>query len=90
MNLCHFATGDTKKHSGLEIEFRINPGSTVTIINYPTFIEFNQLGQQVNIQTSGNKTRTYTGYEIRMIGYTMSTSYFDADGKYEANHSMGH
>ena len=44
--------------------------STCTIINYPTFIELNQLGQQINIQTSGNKTRTYNGSEIRMIGYT--------------------
>ena len=88
MNLYHFATGDNKKHSGLEIEFMIDPGSTCTIINYPTFIELNQLGQQINIQTSGTKTRTCNGSEIRMIGYTILTSYFDTDGKYKANHRV--
>ena len=66
----------------------IDPGSTCTIINYPTFLELNQLGQQINIQTSGNKTRTYNGSEIRMIGYTILTSYFDTDGKYKANHRV--
>ena len=64
----------------------IDPGSTIK--NYPTFIELNQLGQQINIQTSGNKTRTYNGSEIRMIGYTILTSYFDTDGKYKANHRV--
>ena len=88
MHLYHFATGDNKKHSGLEIEFMIDPGSTCTIINYPTFIELNQFGQQINIQTSVKKTRTYNSSEIRMIGYTMLTSYFDTDGKYKANHRV--
>ena len=88
MNLYHFATGDNKKHSGLEIELMIDPGSTCTIINYPTYIELNQLGQQINIQTSGNKTRTYNGSEIRMIGYTILTSYFDTDEKYKADHRV--
>ena len=66
----------------------LDPGSTCTIINYPTFIELNQLGQQLNIQNSGNKTRTNKGSEIRMIGYTITTSYFDTDGKYKANHRV--
>ena len=88
LNLYHFATGDNKKHSSLKREFMIDPGSTCTIINYPTFIELNQLGQQINIQTSGKKTRTYNGSEIRMIGYTILTSYFDTDGKYKANHRV--
>ena len=63
-------------------------GSTCTIINYPTFIELNQLGQKINIQTSGNKKRTYNGSEIRMVDYTILTSYFDTDGKYRANHRV--
>ena len=66
----------------------IDAGSTCTIINYPTFFELNQLGQQIDIQTSGNKTRTYSGSEIRMIGYSIQTSYFDIEGKYIANHRV--
>ena len=84
LNLYHFATGDNKKHSGLEIEFMIDPGSTCTIINYPTFFELMSLGQHINIQNSGNITRSYNGSEIKMLGYTILTSYFDTDGKYEA------
>ena len=49
----------------------IHPGSTCTLINHSTFIQLNPLGQQINIQTSGNKTRTYKGSEIRMIDYTL-------------------
>ena len=80
LNLYHFATGDNKKHSGLEIEFMIDPGSTCTIINYPTFFELMALGQHINIQNSGNITRSYNGSEIKMLGYTILTSYFDTDG----------
>ena len=42
----------------------------------------------MNIQTSGDKTRTYNGSEICMIGYTILTSNFDTDGKYKANHRV--
>ena len=62
----------------------IDPGSTCTIINYPTFFELMSLGQHINIQNSGNITRSYNGSEIKMLGYTILTSYFDTDGKYEA------
>ena len=62
----------------------INPGSTCT----NKFVKLNQLGQQINIKTSDNKTRTYKGSKIRMIGYTILTSYFDTDWKHKANHSM--
>ena len=86
LNLYHFATGHNKKHSGLDTEFMIDPGSTCTIKNYPAFIELNQFGQQINIQSSGNKTGTCNGSEIRMRGYTILTSYLDTDGKYKANH----
>ena len=66
----------------------IDPGSTCTIINYPTFVELKQLGQRLTIQNSANKTRTYNGSEIRMLGFTALTSFFDTDGKYRADHKV--
>ena len=56
------------------MEFKIDPGSTCPIIIYLTFIELN------NIQTSGNKARTYNGSQIPMIGYAIQISYLDTTG----------
>ena len=66
----------------------IDQGSKCTIKNYSRFIELYQLGQQINIQTSVKKTRTYYGSEIRIIGYTILTSYFDTNGKYRAKYRV--
>ena len=34
------------------------------------------------------KTKTYNCSEIRLIGYTILTSYFDTGRKYKANHRV--
>ena len=35
-----------------------------------------------------NITKSYNGSQILMLGHTTVTSYFDTDGKYEANYKV--
>ena len=82
LNLYHFATGDIKNNSGLEVEFMIDPGSTCTIINHPTYLALVNLGQNLHLQNTNCDSKTYTGSSIRMLGYTTIQSSFETDGKY--------
>ena len=84
----YFSTGDINKNSGLEIEYLIDPGSTCTIINYPTFLEMQKLNPSMRIFSAINITKSYNGSQIRMLDHTTLTSYFDTDGKYEANYKV--
>ena len=83
----YFTTGDINKNSGLEIEYLIEPGSTCTI-NYPKFLEMQKLNPSMRIFTAINITKSYNGSQIRMLGHTIVTSYFDTDGKYKANYEV--
>ena len=40
-------TGDNEKHSSLDVEFMIKPGSTGIIISYPIIIELDQFAQHI-------------------------------------------
>ena len=84
----YFTTGDINKNSGLEIEYLIDPGLTCTIINYPTFLAMQKLNPSMKIFSAINITKSYNGSQIRMLGHTTVTSYFDTDGKYEANYKV--
>ena len=66
----------------------IDPGSTCTIINHPTYLAQVNLGQNLRLQSSNCDSKTYTGSSIRMLGYTTIQSGFETDGKYTVPHSV--
>ena len=66
----------------------VDPSSTCSIINYPTYQELEKLGQKMTIYRSKTKAKTYNGSDIRMFGLTSIQSCFDTDGKYPSNHKM--
>ena len=82
MNVFYFPTGDSKKDSGLEIEFMVDTGAACSIINYRTFCEISQFLQPITVVRSKQKTRTYTGEEIPMLGHTTLNFSFDSDGQH--------
>ena len=82
MIVFYFPTGDSKKDSGLEIEFMVDIGAACSIINYRTFCEFSQFLQPITLVRSKQKTRTYTGEEIPMLGHTTLNFSFDSDGQH--------
>ena len=88
LNLYQFATGDIKNKSGLEVEFMIDPGSTCTIINHPTYLALVNLGQNLHLQNTKCDSKTYTGSSIRMLGYTPIQSSFETDGKNTFHHKV--
>ena len=69
-------SSETKKDSGLEIEFMVDTGAACSIINYRTFCEISQFLQPITVVRSKQKKRTYTGEEIHMLGHT-TLSYSD-------------
>ena len=82
MNVFYFPTGDSKKDSGLEIEFMVDTGAACSIINYRTFREISQFLQPITAVRGKQKTRTYTGEEIPMLGHTTLNFSFDSDGQH--------
>ena len=50
IDIFYFATGDTQKDRGLEIEFMLDTGASCSIINYRTFWEISQLQHTFIIQ----------------------------------------
>ena len=82
VNAFYFPTGDSNKDSGLEIEFMIDTGAACSIINYRTFSEISKFLQPITVVRSKQKTRTYTGEEIPMLGHTTLTFSFDSDGEH--------
>ena len=81
-NLFYFATGDTQKDSGLEIEFMLDTGASSSIINYPTFWEISQTQHPIMVKRSTTQKRTYAGQVVRMIGFATSTFSYDPDGQF--------
>ena len=82
LNIFYFATGDTQKDSGLEIEFMLDTGASCSIINYRTFWEICQLQYPITIQKSTKVTKTYSGQTVPMIGYATITFSYDPDGQF--------
>ena len=80
MNAFYFPTGDNQKDSGLEIEFMLDTGAACSI-NYPTFLEIAQFRQPITVVRSKQKTKTYTGGILPMIGHTTLSFSFDSDGE---------
>ena len=69
MNVLYFPTGDSKRDSGLELEFMVDTGAASSIINYRTFCEISQFLQPILEVTGKQKTGTCTGEEIPMLGH---------------------
>ena len=82
LNIFYFATGDTRKDSGLEIEFTLDTGASYSIINCRTFWEIYQLQQPSSIQKSTKLTKTYSGQTVAMIGCATITFSHGPDGQF--------
>ena len=66
----------------------VDPGSTCSIINYPTYQELEKLGKKMTIYRFKIKAKTYNASDIRMFGHTSIQSCFHTDGEYPSNHKV--
>ena len=82
LNIFYFATGDTQKNSGLEIEFMLDTGASFSIISYRTFWEICQLQHAITIQKNTKVTKTYSEQTVPMICYATITFSYDPDGQF--------
>ena len=81
-NFFYFATGDTQKDSGFEIEFMLHTGASSSIINYRTFWEVCQTQHPITVKRSSTQTGTYSGQVVPMIGFATLTFSYDPDGRF--------
>ena len=81
-NFFFFATGDTQKDSGLEIEFLLDTGASSSIINYRTFREICQMQHPITVKRSTIQTKTYSGQVVPMISLATLTFTCDPDGQF--------
>ena len=81
-NFFYFATGDTQKDSGLEIEFMLDTGASSSIINYRTFWEICQTQHPITVRKSTTQTKTYSGQVVPMIVFATLTFSYDPDGQF--------
>ena len=81
-NFFYFATGDTQKDSGLEIDFLLDTGASSSIIKHRTFWEICQTQHPITVKRSTTQTKTYSGQLVPMISFTTLTFSYDPDGKF--------
>ena len=81
-NFFYFATGDTQKYSGLEIDIMLDTGASSSVINYRTFWEICQTLHPITVKRSTTQTRTYSGQVVPMIGFAILTISYDPDGQF--------
>ena len=81
-NFFYFATGDTQKDSGLEIEIMLDTGASSSIIHYRTFWKVCQIQHPITAKKSTTQTRTYSGQVLPMISFAALTFSYDPDGQY--------
>ena len=89
-NFFYFATGDTQKNSGLEIEFMLDTGASSSIINYRTFWEICQAQHPITVKRSTTQTKTYSGQVVPMIGFATLTFSYDPDGQFFPLNRLGY
>ena len=82
LNIFYFATGETQKDSGLEIEFLLDTRTSCSIINYRTFWEICQLQHTITIQKITKVTKTYSGQTGPMIEFASITFIYDPYGQF--------
>ena len=81
-NFFYFATGDTQKDSGLEIEIMLDTGASSSIINYRTFWQICQMQHPIKVTRSTIQTKTCWGQLVPMIGLATLTLSYDPDGQF--------
>ena len=81
-NFFYFATGDTQKDNGLEIEIVQDTGASSSIIIYRTFWEICQTQHPIKVKKSTTQTRTYSGQVVPMIGFATLTFSYEPDGQF--------
>ena len=82
LNVFYFATGDTQKDSGLEIDVILDTEASCSIINYRTFWEICQLQHPKTGQKSTKVTNTHSRQVVPMIGYATLTFNYDPCGQF--------
>ena len=83
MNAVYFPRGDNQKDSRLEIECMLDTGAACSVINYRTFLEIAHFRQLITAVRSIQKTKTYTGDIVSMIGQSSLSFGLDSDGKHQ-------
>ena len=81
-NFFYFATGDTQKDSGLEIEFMLDTGASSSIINYRNFWEICQTQDTITVKISTTQTKTCSGQVMPMISFATLTFSYDPYGQF--------
>ena len=81
-DLFYFATGDTQKDSGLEIEFMLDTEASSSIINYRTFWEICHTQHPITVKKSTTQTKTNSGQVVPTIGFETLTFSYDPDGQF--------
>ena len=61
----------------------LDTGAARSIINYRTFLKIAQFRQPITVVRSKQKTKTYTGDIVPMIGHTTLSFSFDSDGEHQ-------
>ena len=89
MNAFYSPTRDSRKDSGLKIEFMLDTGAACSIKNYRTFLETAQFRQPITVVRSKQKTKTYIGDIVPMIGHTTLSPSFDSDREHNLNYGYG-
>ena len=87
-NFFYFATGDTQKDSGLEIEFLLATGASSSIISHRTFREICQNQNPITVKRSTTQTKTYSGQVVPMIGFTTISSATTRTDNFSPVHSL--
>ena len=83
MTAFYFPKGDSQKDGGLESEFMRDTGAACLILNYRTILEIAQLRQPITVVRIKQKTKTYTGGIVSMIGHTIPSFSFDSDEEHQ-------
>ena len=79
-NFFYFATGETQKDSGFEIECMLDTGASSSIIICRTFGKICQTQHPITVKISTIQTRTHSGQVVPMIGFaTLPTLPFNYD-----------
>ena len=81
-NLSYFATGDTQKDSGLEIEFMLDTGASSSIITCRTFWEIYHAQHPITVKRSITQTKSYSGQVVPMIGFAPLMFSYDPDRQF--------
>ena len=83
MDAFYFPTGESQKGSGLELQIMLDTGATCSIITYRTFPEIAQFRQPITVVRSEQKTNTYFGDIVPMVGHTTLSFSFDSGGEHQ-------